>query len=149
MCKIKDSTRASHWVIWSIKGPPVSAGDPSSIPGSGRSPGGGHGNPLQYSCLENRHGHRSLAGYSPWGRKESDTTERLTLSLLSRYREHSRHSTRACWVKESVKKAAEERIKWKSQSLPSPLTLITQNFLSPDDSVNTSCCWGFIIPLFV
>ena len=29
-------------------------GDASSIPGSGRSPGGGHGNPLQYSCLENR-----------------------------------------------------------------------------------------------
>ena len=34
-----------------------------------------HGNPLQYSCLENPHGQRSLAGYSPWGRKESDTTE--------------------------------------------------------------------------
>ena len=29
------------------------AGDVGSIPGSGRSPGGGHGNPLQYSCLEN------------------------------------------------------------------------------------------------
>ena len=36
-----------------------------SIPGSGRSPGEGHGNPLQYSCLENLHGQRSLAGYSP------------------------------------------------------------------------------------
>ena len=41
------------------------AGDPSSIPGSGRSPGGGHDNPLQYSCLENPHGQRRLAGYSP------------------------------------------------------------------------------------
>ena len=40
-----------------------------------RSPGGGHGNPLQYSCLENPHGQRSLAGYSPWGHKESDTTK--------------------------------------------------------------------------
>ena len=39
---------------------------------------GGYGNPLQHSCLENPHGHRSLAGYSPWGRKESDTTEWLT-----------------------------------------------------------------------
>ena len=47
----------------------------SSIPGSGISPGGGHGNPLQYSCLEKSHGQRSLAGYSPWGFKESDTTE--------------------------------------------------------------------------
>ena len=49
------------------------AGDPGSIPGSERSPGEGNGNPLQYSCLENPM--RSLVGYSPWGRKESDTTE--------------------------------------------------------------------------
>ena len=41
-------------------------GDMGSIPGSGRSPGGGHGNPLQHSCLENPHGQRSLVGYSPW-----------------------------------------------------------------------------------
>ena len=38
------------------------AGDLGSIPGLGRPPGGGHGNPLQYSCLENPHGQRSLAG---------------------------------------------------------------------------------------
>ena len=49
--------------------------DVGSIPGFGRYPGEGHGNPLQYSCLENPYGQRSLAGYSPWGRKESDTTE--------------------------------------------------------------------------
>ena len=49
-------------------------GDLGSIAGLGRSPGGGHGNPLQYSGLENPHRQRSLAGYSPWGRKESDTT---------------------------------------------------------------------------
>ena len=40
-------------------------GDQSSIPGLGRSPGGGHGNQLQYSCLENPHGQRNMAGYSP------------------------------------------------------------------------------------
>ena len=40
------------------------AGDLSSIPGLGRSPGGGHGNLLQYSCLENPHGQRNLAGCS-------------------------------------------------------------------------------------
>ena len=51
------------------------AGDLGSIPGLGQSPGGGHGNPLQYSCLENPHGQRSLAGCSPWGRKESDTNQ--------------------------------------------------------------------------
>ena len=38
----------------------------------------GHGNPLQYSCLENPHGQRSLVGYSLWGHKESDRTERLS-----------------------------------------------------------------------
>ena len=52
--------------------------DLGSIPGLGRSPGGGHGNPLQYSCLENPHGQRSLAGYSPWGHKQSATTEQLS-----------------------------------------------------------------------
>ena len=41
----------------------------------GQSPGEGNGNPLQYSCLENPHGQRNLAGYSPWGLKVSDTTE--------------------------------------------------------------------------
>ena len=49
--------------------------DGGSIPGLGRSPEGGHGNPLQYSCLENPHGQRSLEGYSPWGCKELDMTE--------------------------------------------------------------------------
>ena len=43
-----------------------------------RSPGGGQGNPLQCSCLENPHGQRSLAGYSPWSHKESATTEWLS-----------------------------------------------------------------------
>ena len=42
------------------------------------SPGGGHGNPLQYFCQENPHGQRSLAGYSSWGLKEPDTAERLS-----------------------------------------------------------------------
>ena len=53
-------------------------GDLGLIPGLGRAPGGGHGNPLQYPCLENPHGQRSLMGYSPWGHKESDRTERLS-----------------------------------------------------------------------
>ena len=42
---------------------------PGLIPGSGRSPGEGNGNPLQYFCLGNPHGQRSLVGYSPWGHK--------------------------------------------------------------------------------
>jgi len=46
-------------------------------------PGGGHGNPLQYSCLENPCGQRTLAGYSPWVGRESDTTEQLSTVLSS------------------------------------------------------------------
>ena len=55
------------------------AGDLDLIPGLGRSPVEGHGNPLQYSYLENPHGQRSLEGYSPWGHKESDMIERISL----------------------------------------------------------------------
>ena len=61
-----------------LKNPPAMGEDLGSIPGLGRSPGGGNGYPLQHSCLENPHGQRSLAGYSSWGRKESDTTEQLS-----------------------------------------------------------------------
>ena len=50
-----------------------SVGDLGLIPGSGRSPGEGNGNPLQYSCLEN-----PMIGYSPWDHKESDMTERIS-----------------------------------------------------------------------
>ena len=49
--------------------------DAGLIPGSGRFPGVGNGNPLQYYSLEKFHGQRILAGYRPWRRKESDMTE--------------------------------------------------------------------------
>ena len=49
-----------------------------SIPGSEKSPGEGNGNALQYSCLGNPRGQRCLAGYSPRGRKELDTTKHLS-----------------------------------------------------------------------
>ena len=55
------------------------AGDLGLIPGSGRSPGEGNGNLLQYSCLENS----MDGGYSPWDHKESDTTEQLCWWLLA------------------------------------------------------------------
>ena len=54
------------------------AGDMGSIPGLGRSPGGGHGNPFQCSCLENPHGQKSLVAHSPWGCRELDTTEQIS-----------------------------------------------------------------------
>jgi len=55
--------------------PPASTGelrDISSIPGSGRSPGGGNGNPFQYSCLENPMDRGAWGGYSPWAAGEPD-----------------------------------------------------------------------------
>ena len=51
------------------------AEDMGSIPGLGRFSGGGSGNLLQYSCLENPNEQRNLMGYSPWGHRESDMTE--------------------------------------------------------------------------
>ena len=66
-----------------VKNEPANAGDAKDaglIPGLGRSPRGGNGNPLQYSCLGNsmRKFQRSLVGYSPWSHKESDETEGLS-----------------------------------------------------------------------
>ena len=58
-----------------VKNPPGNAGDTGLTPGWTRSPGRGHDNPLQYSCLENPHGQRSLVGYSQWDHQESDITE--------------------------------------------------------------------------
>ena len=66
-CKKKKKNPPAMWETWV-----------RSLGGEDPLEGGGHDNPLQYSSLENPHGQRSLAGYSPWGRKESDTTERLS-----------------------------------------------------------------------
>ena len=61
-----------------IKNPYANAGNTGNVnssPGLGKSPGKGHGNPLQYSCLKNPMVKKSLAGYGPQGRKELDVTE--------------------------------------------------------------------------
>ena len=68
-----------------VKNPPANVGDirhAGSIPGLARCPGEGHGNPLQYSCLENPHRQKSIAGYSPWGRKVLGMIERLSTESL-------------------------------------------------------------------
>ena len=56
-------------VAQTVKNQPANEEDLGSVPGLGRFPGGGHVNSLQYSCLENPHGQRSLMGYSPWRRR--------------------------------------------------------------------------------
>ena len=71
-----------------VKNPPANTVDMDSIPGSERSPGGGTGNALQYSCLENALDRG--AWWGTWGCKESDTTEQLSTA---------QHSTdRKLWV---------------------------------------------------
>ena len=57
-----------------VKNLPANAADEGSITGSARSPGGGNGNPLQYSCLENPMD-RGAGGLQLLGSKELDTTE--------------------------------------------------------------------------
>ena len=53
-------------------------GDLGSVPGLGRFPGGGHGNPLQYSCLENPHEQGGLVGHSPWGLRVMESQTQLS-----------------------------------------------------------------------
>ena len=60
-------------------------GDLGSISGLGRSPGGDHGNPLQYSCLENLHGQSNLAGYSPWVHAVAKSQTRLSNRTAQSY----------------------------------------------------------------
>ena len=69
-----------------VKNLPANAGDVRDlglILESGRYPAGGHDNPLQYSCLENPIW--ILAGYSPWGCKESDMPEQLSTHNYTRF----------------------------------------------------------------
>ena len=67
-----------------VKNTPANAGDAALIPGSGRSPGEGNGNPLQYSYLENSANRGGLGRLQSMGvTKESDTTEQLNSNKMS------------------------------------------------------------------
>ena len=74
----------------------ASAGDARDVsltPGLGRFPGGGNGNPLQYSCLGKSHRQRRLVGYHPWGCTESDMTEHkhISVRMCTRAHTHTQH----------------------------------------------------------
>ena len=84
-----------------------------SILGSGRFPGGRHGNPLQYSCMENPHGQGSLVGYSPQGHKESDMTEQLRTAHTGR---HKGNRQEPWGIGKPEKELAETRSFWFSES---------------------------------
>ena len=92
-------------------------GNLGSVPGLGRSPGGGHGNPIQHSCLENPHGQRSLAGYSPWVAKNR--------TWLSNWEQHRTAMIFFFFFKYLV-------LSWLFHSFPSPLSrgsLVPLHFL--------------------
>ena len=74
-------SRRKHGLPWwlSSKESACNAGNPGSIPGSGRSRRVGNGKPILAFLLGEFHGQRSLAGYSSLGHKETDTTKQLTL----------------------------------------------------------------------
>ena len=68
-----------------VKNPPANAGDAASIPGLGRSPGEGNGNPTPVFLPGEFHGQRSLEGYSPWGHKNvghNSGTKQQVLALI-------------------------------------------------------------------
>ena len=68
-----------------VKHPPASAGDPGSIPGSGRSCCRRKWHPTPGFFPGKSHGQRSLVGYSPWAHKESDTTEHTHMPVVSQF----------------------------------------------------------------
>ena len=83
-----------------IKNPPAHAGDSGgldSISGSGRSPGGGNGNPLQYSYPGNHLDRGAVGGYCLWGHKESVLSERLSSSSNRVKRVVSKNSSGLPW----------------------------------------------------
>ena len=124
-----------------VKNPPVNAGDTGLIPGLGRCPGEGNGNPLQYSCLGNPMDGRVWRAIahgvtkSRWGHKESGTMERVTLFTFTFHRRHSQQDRAAICMRWSV----EEKI---STVTPRALTLV--------DWVEDSgvCCVGYIQYLY-
>ena len=90
------SDGASH-VVLVVKNPPAKAGDirdASSIPGSERSPGGGHGNSLQYSCLGN-----PMAGGAWWATFDRVAERWTRLERLSTYLTHSSEKLLAITIK--------------------------------------------------
>ena len=116
-------------------------GDLCLIPELGRSTGGGwHGNPRQYSCLENPHGQMCLVGYSPWSCKEMDTTEQLRISIQFSSVTQSYlilcDPMKCSMPSHQILKLAQTHVHWVGDaiqpshplSFPSPLALILSSF---------------------
>ena len=84
MKEIRDGlgVEGTSLVAQTVKASAYNVGDQGSIPGMGRSPGVGNGNPLQYSCLENPRD-RGAWWATSMGCKDSDMTERLNMHVYN------------------------------------------------------------------
>ena len=89
-------------------------GDLGLTPGLGRSPGGGLGNPLQYSCLENPHGYRSLVGYKSMGGLQRVGHDWATKRLSTAHRKDSYPSSCVQWLEQGRKTgtASSQLVMW-------------------------------------
>ena len=96
-----------------VKNLPANVGDKGSIPELGRFPGGWQPTPV--FLPGEFHGQRSLAGYNPGGHKESDATERLTLSLLKSKRQIRRMFFLLFNCLQMILEEGEGTEKWKRQ----------------------------------
>ena len=117
------------------------AGDPGSIPGSGRSPGEGKGNLLPYSCLENSMDGRSLVGYSPWGCKESDMTEWLHFHWITEKASNSRKNTYFCFLDYGKALTMWITTNWKilkEMGIPDHLTCLLRNLYAGQEATVTT-----------
>jgi len=86
-------------------------GDLGSIPGLERCRGVGPDNSLQYSCLENPHRQRSLAGYNPWSCKESDMTEQLSTHTYTHTHTHTHtHTPGTCFLSRRISEVGSNNI---------------------------------------
>ena len=97
---ITETTIPNYQVVLMVKNPPASAGDIEDmglISGLGRSPGGGHGNTLQYSCLENP---MDRGAWQAHGVAESDTTEVTEHAARTRGTKNSTNVTIHHWKKD-------------------------------------------------
>ena len=115
-----------------VKNPPANAGDAGSVPKSGTSPGEGNGNPLQYSWKFQ--GHRSLAGYSPWGCKELDTTEHT----------HT-HSTELTPFSLRAKRSVLTALRVKEQSGREGLLGHQRSCYQTDPQTASTCCLWWLL----
>ena len=84
--RINGASQVVQSVVKNLLANTENIGDAGSIPGLGRPSGDGNDNPLQLFLPGKSHGQRSLEGYSPWGCKQSDMTERLTTTTDSKHK---------------------------------------------------------------